>query len=65
MRLVDCPGCQASGPRKLLPVPGFRLKGGGCYETDFQTGARRNLARGDRSPACAGSGCGSACVAAD
>jgi len=44
--LVDCPACQAAGLIKLLSVPGFRLKGGGWYETDFKKDGdkKRNLA---------------------
>ncbi|MGV6473601.1 FmdB family zinc ribbon protein [Azotobacter vinelandii] len=63
--LTDCPNCQAPGLEKLLSVPGFRLKGGGWYETDFKTGAKKNLAGGDNAPACAGSGCGGACATAE
>ncbi|WP_017938727.1 FmdB family zinc ribbon protein [Zestomonas thermotolerans] len=64
--LVDCPACQAPELTKMLSLPGFRLKGGGWYETDFKTGAKKNLASGDSAPACAGGGCGSgACAAAD
>ncbi|GAB3382385.1 hypothetical protein GCM10027514_22500 [Azotobacter armeniacus] len=46
-------------------MPGFRLKGGGWYETDFKTGAKKNLASGDNAPACAAGGCGGACAAAE
>ena len=55
--LVDCPACQAAGLKKLLSVPGFRLKGGGWYETDFKTGAQKNLAGSDSAPAGPGGGC--------
>lgn len=58
--LVDCPVCQAAGLKKLLSVPGFRLKGGGWYETDFKTGAKKNLAGSDGAPACPVGGCGAA-----
>lgn len=47
--LTDCPACQAPALKKLLSVPGFRLSGNGWYETDFKTGARKNLAGGDKA----------------
>ena len=46
--LVDCPKCNAPEVRKRLSSSGFRLKGGGWYETDFKTGSKKNLA-GDAS----------------
>lgn len=42
--LTECPACQAPALKKLLSVPGFRLSGSGWYETDFKTGAKKNLA---------------------
>ena len=47
--LVDCPACKAAQLKKMLSVPGFRLKGSGWYETDFKTGSKKNLAGGDKS----------------
>jgi putative FmdB family regulatory protein len=47
--LVDCPTCKAPELKKLLSMPGFRLKGNGWYETDFKTGAKKNLAGGDKA----------------
>ena len=44
--LTDCP---APALKKLLSVPGFRLSGNGWYETDFKTGAKKNLAGGDKA----------------
>jgi len=41
--LVHCPKCNEPALRKLLSAPKFRLKGQGWYETDFKTGAKRNL----------------------
>lgn len=46
---TDCPACQAPAMKKLLSVPGFRLSGNGWYETDFKTGAKKNLAGGDKA----------------
>jgi len=42
--LAHCPACDEKGLRKLVSVAGFRLKGGGWYETDFKSGNKRNLA---------------------
>lgn len=47
--LTDCPACQAPAMKKLLSVPGFRLSGNGWYETYFKTGAKKNLAGGDKA----------------
>nr|WP_314878075.1 zinc ribbon domain-containing protein [uncultured Pseudomonas sp.] len=47
--LTDCPACQAPELKKQLSVPGFRLSGTGWYETDFKTGAKKNLAGGDKA----------------
>lgn len=42
--LVHCPACNEPSLRKLVSAAGFRLKGGGWYETDFKAGNKRNLA---------------------
>jgi putative FmdB family regulatory protein len=41
--LVDCPDCGQAKLRRLVSAPGFRLKGGGWYETDFKKDGKRNL----------------------
>lgn len=43
---VDCPACNMPGLTKQISAAGFRLKGGGWYETDFKSGSdtKRNLA---------------------
>jgi putative FmdB family regulatory protein len=41
--LTDCPDCGAAELRRLVSAPGFRLKGGGWYETDFKKDGKRNL----------------------
>jgi putative FmdB family regulatory protein len=46
--LVDCPACHQPSLKKQISAAGFRLKGGGWYETDFKSGNKRNLA-GDTS----------------
>jgi len=42
--LVDCPECGKADLTKLISAAGFRLKGGGWYETDFKKDNKRNLA---------------------
>ncbi len=42
--LKDCPSCGKPALRKLVSAAGFRLKGGGWYETDFKKTNKRNLA---------------------
>lgn len=47
--LTDCPACQQTTLKRLMSAVGFRLKGGGWYETDFKSGNRRNLAGESKS----------------
>ena len=35
--LTDCPECGKPELKKLVSAAGFRLKGGGWYETDFKS----------------------------
>jgi putative FmdB family regulatory protein len=42
--LLECPQCKASALRKKISAAGFRLKGGGWYETDFKSGGKKNVA---------------------
>ncbi|GEN22107.1 FmdB family zinc ribbon protein [Halomonas cupida] len=42
--LTDCPSCDASELNRLVSAAGFRLAGGGWYETDFKTSGKKNLA---------------------
>ncbi|WP_346799242.1 zinc ribbon domain-containing protein [Halomonas sp. Bachu 37] len=42
--LVDCPSCEQPDLVRLVSAAGFRLAGGGWYETDFKTGSKKNLA---------------------
>jgi putative FmdB family regulatory protein len=44
--LMECPACREPGLKRLISAAGFRLKGGGWYETDFKQGQKRNLAEG-------------------
>jgi putative FmdB family regulatory protein len=72
--LKKCPECNKSKLQKLVSAAGFRLSGGGWYETDFKSGKKKNVTEsgsgsgdksgsggGDKSgavKACSG-GCGS------
>lgn len=52
--LVDCPACAKPDLKKKISAAGFRLKGGGWYETDFKSGGKKNLAgESGNSPAAA------------
>jgi putative FmdB family regulatory protein len=44
--LKECPSCGDLELTKLVSAAGFRLKGGGWYETDFKSGKdrKKNLA---------------------
>lgn len=60
--LTQCPECGQASLKKALSVAGFRLKGGGWYETDFKGGAKKKDAqdKGDKTEkkaACSGPGC--------
>jgi len=47
---TDCPACGKPALSKTISAAGFRLAGSGWYETDFKTGAKKNLV-GDAAPA--------------
>ncbi|SFF45294.1 putative regulatory protein, FmdB family [Fontimonas thermophila] len=55
----DCPVCAKPALTKLISAAGFRLAGGGWYETDFKSGNKRNLAgdSGGESSSCTPTGC--------
>lgn len=45
-----CPACNTHTLVKKISAPGFRLSGGGWYETDYKSGNKKNLAEsGDSS----------------
>ena len=46
--LTDCPSCTEGELVKLVSAAGFRLKGGGWYETDFKKGNKKNLSESGR-----------------
>ena len=53
--LTECPECGKSTLEKQISAAGFRLKGGGWYETDFKSKSnKKNLASGDKKPAAGG-----------
>lgn len=41
--LKECPECNRNDLARLVSAAGFRLAGGGWYETDFKTGSKKNL----------------------
>jgi len=41
--LTRCPACEQDTLSRLVSAAGFRLAGGGWYETDFKTGSKKNL----------------------
>jgi len=45
--LTDCPACGRPALQKLVSAAGFRLKGGGWYETDFKGGKKKNVVKPD------------------
>jgi len=48
----SCPNCGASGVRRRLTAPAFRLAGSGWYETDFKKDGdrKRNIAEKPEAP---------------
>lgn len=40
---TTCPSCGKDQFQRLISAAGFRLKGGGWYETDFKSGSKRNV----------------------
>lgn len=49
--LKDCPECGKPQLKKLVSAAGFRLKGGGWYETDFKGKNRKNIVEGGEQSA--------------
>jgi putative FmdB family regulatory protein len=45
--LTDCPECGRATLKRLISAAGFRLKGGGWYETDFKTGEKKRNLHGE------------------
>jgi putative FmdB family regulatory protein len=57
--LTLCPACGKESLQKQLSAAGFRLKGGGWYETDFKSGGKKNLAEASSSKDASSHSCGS------
>ncbi|NOQ35211.1 MAG: zinc ribbon domain-containing protein [Methylococcaceae bacterium] len=56
--LIHCPACSEPELKKKISAAGFRLKGNGWYETDFKSGAKKNVAgEASSKPKAAESGC--------
>jgi putative FmdB family regulatory protein len=47
--LKFCPECGQPELTKLVSAAGFRLKGGGWYETDFKSGVKKKNLAGDQA----------------
>lgn len=47
--LVKCPECGKDTLKKRISAAGFRLKGGGWYETDFKSGKKKNVSGSENS----------------
>ncbi|PKM45901.1 MAG: transcriptional regulator [Gammaproteobacteria bacterium HGW-Gammaproteobacteria-1] len=62
--LSDCPACGKPELAKQISAAGFRLKGGGWYETDFKSGSKKNVAESSSASApshgCGAGACGCA-----
>ncbi len=53
--LVICPVCNEAELKKKISAAGFRLKGAGWYETDFKSGAKKNVSGESKAPEAAAS----------
>ena len=59
--LTECPECHKPALKKLVSAAGFRLSGSGWYETDFKSGARKNIADSGKSDSGSSSSSGGGC----
>lgn len=56
--LMICPACNEPELKKKISAAGFRLKGGGWYETDFKSGgSKKNIAGENSSSKSSGGSC--------
>ena len=63
--LKKCPQCEAESLRKKISAAGFRLKGGGWYETDFKSGKKKNVAGSDAASSSSDTSSGSSSSSSD
>lgn len=54
--LKTCPNCNKESLTKRISAAGFRLKGGGWYETDFKSGKKKNVSGSEGSSNASSSG---------
>ncbi len=47
--LITCPSCEQNSLKRMISAAGFRLSGGGWYETDFKKDKQKNLANTEKS----------------
>ncbi len=52
--LKFCPECGQPELSKLVSAAGFRLKGGGWYETDFKSGDKKKNLAGEQASSSSG-----------
>ncbi len=57
--LKVCPECNEPQLVKKVSAAGFRLKGGGWYETDFKSGNKKNLSGSESKSSTSDSSSGS------
>ena len=57
--LLTCPACAQDALKKRISAAGFRLKGGGWYETDFKSGKKKNVSGDDGTSSSSSSGASS------
>lgn len=63
--LSECPACHKPALQKKISAAGFRLSGGGWYETDFKSGGKKNVTEkaatasdsGAKPGCCSGGSC--------
>lgn len=48
---THCPQCGKPDFQRMISAAGFRLKGGGWYETDFKSGNKKNVVDAGKSDA--------------